>query len=912
VSTPSEARPSWRVELSQDAAREVRAAPPVVRKRLTELLDRLAEEGLPANARSLGDASHEIKVGDAEAIVTLNTQDRWIMVARLTASNSPPARDALRAAHVPPVMSSRLARYLDEVTSDIRTSLRSFRRSPGFVVSVLATLTIAIGGTTTLFGLASTVFNGALPFEDDAELLRLRDRRVTAGGEPRIFNMSPLDFASIREQTSTLDGVAAATGVNHVLTGGEASQRVNVIRVSEGWAGLLGVQPVLGRLFSPEEERLGPEAQVTILSHALWASRFGSDPGVVGRAIGYDGGLLTVVGVLQPRFHYPYDADLWTPWRWDVSDGNAHDLNVVGRMSAGVTLEAVVRDLERIGVGLQQTRPDTNADMFLNAESIRADFIRDDGSVLLALMAAVAFLLLLACVNVTNLFVARFVGRQREVGIRVALGAGRVREIRGFMVETVLLFVGGGALGLALSLWLGDAMAILVPDVMRTQLSMTGLQLNGELLLFSLGLSIIAGAVFGLMAAVKGTRTDVSQVLKEGGRGGSAGGTGVQRLLVVTQLALSLTLLVGAGVLFDHFQRLNADDLGMDVDGLYTLRVSVEQERFAQPDPRLDIVGRLQSALQRVPGVESVAYTTVNPLCCGDWGAPLAVEGRTQPEGATHLIHHRLVGPGYFAATGTPLLRGRDFDATDVPGSPGTVIVDEALADRFWPDEDAVGKRVRIDRAESPWLTIVGVVGDVEEEGDYSETWYLPYTQDPTVRSSENLHFMIRADDPEVLDDARQAVRSVDANLAVYELAVMSSLRAENISQDRLGAAVGSVFGAFGLLLAGLGVFGMLSYNVSTRSREIGTRIALGAHPSQVTGLVLQGAMKLTVAGGVLGLVMAMGLNRVLQGVVFGVEPASPLLLVALTLTLLLAAGIAAAVPALRAARVDPIEAFRD
>jgi len=912
MTSMSEAGPPWGVELSQDAAREVREAPPVVRRYLAELLDRLAEEGLPPGARPLGGASYAIQVGDTEAVITVNTAERRLVVARLTASGRPVARDALRAAHVPPALSSRLARHLDELAADVRTSLRSFRRSPGFVLSVLATLAIATGGATTLFGLASTVFDGALPFENDSELLRLRDRSVTAGGEPRVFNMSPLDFASIREQATTLDGVAAAGGVNHVLTGGDVSQRVNVIRVSEGWAGVLGIEPAVGRLFTAEEARLGPGAQVALISHSLWESRFGSDPGVVGRVVDYDAGVLTVVGVLQPRFRYPYDADMWVPWRWDTSDGSSHDLNVVGRMAAGVTREAVERDLDRIALGLQRARADTNTDLFLNVESLRSDFIRDEGSVLLALMAAVGFLLLLACVNVTNLFVARFVGRQREVGIRVALGAGRVREIRGFMVETVLLFVVGGALGLGLSLWLGDVMGILVPDVMRTQLDMVGVRLSGELLLFSLGLSVTAGLVFGLMAALKGTRTDVSEVLKEGGRGGSARGTGVQRVLVVTQLALSLSLLVGAAVLFDHFQRLNADDLGMEVEGLNTLRVSVEQDRFAQVDARLDIVTRVREAIAGVPGVQGVAYTTVNPLCCGDWGAPLAVEGRTQPEGSSHLIHHRLVGPGYFEATGTPLLRGRDFGPGDVPGSVGSVIVDEALADRFWPTEDAIGKRVRVGRPETEWLTIVGVVGDVQEDGDYSETWYLPYTQDPTARSSENLHFMIRSGDSGVLGAARRAVQEIDPNLAVYQLRTMTSLRAENISQDRIGAAVGSVFAAFGLMLAGLGVFGMLSYSVSTRSREIGTRMALGARPPQVTGLVLKGATKLTLVGGALGLVMAVGLNRLLQVMVFGVETASPVLLLGLSLILLLTSGLAAALPALRAARVDPVEAFKD
>ena len=904
--------PAWRVELSRDAAREVRQAPPVVRRALADLLDRLAASGLPAGVRSLGDRAYEIRSGPVRATVLVDPDERSILVAGMSPAPRPVAQEVLRAAHVPAGWSQRLGRLIDELWSDVRTSSRAIRRSPGFVLSVVATLAVAIGGATALFGLADTVFHAALPFEDGSELLRLRDRRVTASGEPRIFNMSPLDFATIRAQATSLEGVAAATGSNHVLTGGEAAQRVNVLHVSEGWASVLGIRPGLGRLFSEEEERLGRDAQVALLSHTLWETRFGADPGVIGRAVEYDGGTLTVVGVMRPRFRYPYDADLWIPWRWDPTDGTSHDLNVVARMGEGATLESARRDLDRIAAGLQESRPDTNADLFLNAQLLRRDFIREDDRVLVALMAAVGFLLMLACVNVANLFVARFISRRREVGIRVALGAGRVREVRGFVVETVLLFLLGGGVGVVLAAWLGDAVDVLVPDVMRDELAMGGVSVSPSLIAFAVVLSVVAGSVVGVLAALRGTGGRVIQVLRDGGRGSSSGSSRVQRWLVVTQLALSFALLAGAGVLSSHFRQLVADDLGMDLEGLYTLRVSLEQERFAAPEARTAVVDELTRALQAVPGVEAVGYSTVNPLCCGDWGAPLAVEGVEQPEGSTHLIHHRMVGSGYFAAAGIPLLRGRDFDDRERPGSAPTVIVDEALADRFWPGEDPLGKRVRIDRPGADGLTVVGVVGDVDEEGDYSETWYLPCTRDPVARSSENLHFMLRGTDVAVLQAAREAVRSVDTELAVYEQADMTSLRAGNISQDRLGAVLATGFAAFGLLLAALGVFGTLSYNVGTRSREIGTRIALGARPGEVTQLILSGALKLTLVGGVLGLTLAVALTRVLGGLIEGVGSPSPPLLGGLGLVLLGTSLAAAAIPAIRASRIDPVVAFRD
>jgi len=892
---------TWSVELSGDAARVVREAPPVVRGRLAGLLNQLESSGVPENAEPAAGNYLRLRTAGIEALLTVDTQERRILVVRLMEDREHPTRNALRTASLPPVLSTRLARWLEEIGSDVRTSVRSLRRSPGFLLSVLATLAVAFGGTIGLAGLADTVFNGTLPFEEDDRLLRLRDRQVTAGGDPRIFNMSPLNFTTLRDEASSLAGVVAAGGSDHVLTGGEVAQRVNMIQVSEGWLDLLGVSPVLGRPFSAEEERLGPDAQVVLLSYGLWEDRFGGDPGIIGRSITYDGGVLTVVGIMPPRFRYPYDADLWTPWRWDPSNGTSHDFNVVGRMAEGATLASVRSELERIALRLQDARPDTNTDMFLNAESLRGDFIRDEDEVLLALMAAVGFLLLLACVNVTNLFVARFVSRRREVGIRAALGAGRLREIRGFLVEAVVVFGTGGLLGLGLALWLGDVLAVLVPEVMRSQLAMSSLAPTPGLLAFSLAVAVTAGVVFGLLAALKGTRTNVAAVLREGGRGASREGAGVQ-----------LALLVGAGVLFDHFERLRSDDLGFAVEELYTLRVSVGQERFTGVDARLDVVERLTAALAALPETEAVGFSSVNPLCCGDWGAPLDVEGVEQPEGSTHLIHHRYVGSGYFEATGTPLVRGRDFDRRDGPETAPVVIVDEALAERFWPGEDPIGRRVRIDRPGFEWRTVVGVVGDVEEEGDYSETWYLPHRQSPTARGADNLHFMLRAADAAVLDASRRAVTEVDPTLAVYAGRSMASLRSENIAQDRLGATVGLLFAGFGLLLAGLGVFGMLSYNVQSRRREIGTRLALGARPEQVTSLVLGGALKLTAVGGVIGIAAASGLNRLLAGMVFGIETAGPWLLSGLTAVLGLVAVVAALLPALRAARVDPIEVLSD
>ena len=910
--TPSPATP-WRLELSRDAEQSVRSARPVSRGAVVTLLDRLAREGLPRDAVSLED--HDTwRITDPAGVLVVarRREERVLLVVSLAHVEEAPVRDALRLAHLPAAVASRVSEHLIEVGSDVRFALRTFRKRPGFVASVLATLALAIGGTSALFGLINTVFLSALPFEEGDRLLRLRDESVTPSGQVRHFNMSPLNFHAIVERNRVFSGVVAQGGVNLALTGGDVPQRVNGIRVTAGWTEVMGLRPLLGRGFTPEEEARGADAGAAILAHSLWESRYGSDPSVIGREVTYDGGRFSVVGVMSPRFNYPYDAELWMPWTLDATDGLSHDFNVVGRLLPGATLEEARRDLDRIALELESERPDTNAELGLYAETVREDFIEGSDRILVALMASVAFLLLLACVNVTNLLVARFVSRQQEIGIRAALGASRMRQLRQFATETLVLFVLGGAAGLMLTLWLGNALSVLIPENFRTQLDMAGVRLDANVLAFTALLSVGAGLVFGLLAAVRGSRTDVVSVLKDGGRG-TAGRNRVQHVLVVTELALSLTLLAGAGVLFDHFQRLRSDDLGLDIAGLYTVRVSLEQERYQEPEARVAAVSRLREAVAAVPGVEAVGMTTVNPLCCGDWGAPLEVDGfEPLAEGATILIHHRLVGPAYFEATGTELLSGRVFGAQDGPGSPQTVIVDESLAKRFWPGEEALGKRVRVARPGREWRTVVGVVGDVQERGDYSDTWYIPYAQNATDRSAENLHFMIRTASATTLEAVRQAVGEVDPNLPVYGTSTMGDLRTEIISQERLGAIVAGVFAVVGLLLAAFGLFGVLSYAVSTRRREIGTRIALGAERVDVVAMILRQALALSAVGATVGLGTALGLNRLLQSLVAGTRPAGPGMLAIITVTLVLAATLAAAAPAMRAARVDPLTALKE
>jgi len=905
----------WRVELSREAERGLRALADPVRRRVGEALDALEREGLPPAARPHPalERTHTVAVGDHTLLVTARPDRKLFLVARIAPGEADARRALASALPGPGRVWARLAGWASDLATDLRFALRMFRRSPGITVAVLLTLGLGIGGTSSVFGAFHTVYRAALPFEDGERLVRIRSYSVTPEGEQRVYNFPPRDAVAVRERNRTLTGVVAMDGGSLALPTGEGSpERVSAVGVTEGWTELLGVEPRVGRTFTRDEAIAGRDAGVALVAHSLWERRFGGDPGAVGRTLPVEGGDLTVIGVMPPRFNYPYDAEIWTPVRLDPTDFRSHDLNVVGRMRPGVELEAVRADLARIYRNLEEESPGTARADGIHVATSRQDFIRDDGRIVQALLVAVAFFLLLACVNVANLLTAHFVSRRREIGIRAALGAGGGRQLRQFVTETLLLFLAGGALGLLLTGWLGDSLLVLLPNVLRDQLDLGSIGVNGPVLAFGLGVAALAGLLSGIAAAQRASSTDLRGVLHEGSRGASRGGGRFQDGLVVTELALSVVLLLGAGVMFDHFQRLRGQDLGFEPEGVHTLQVTLEGPRYAGVQERWQLVRALEERLGAEPGVEGVGVTSVNPLCCGDWGAAVEIEGRPVPPDGTPLhIHHRYVTPGYFETMGIPVLRGRVFPGADRPEGPLEVMVDASMARRQWPGEDPVGKRVRLHREGAEWRTVVGVVGAIEAEGDYEQGWYLPFYREPTNRSNEILHLMVRLRSDEALAGVREAVREVAPALPVFGVAAMEDLRRETLSQDRLGALMTAVFAAFGLLLATVGLYSLMAYGVSLRRREIGTRIALGASRKGVLGLVMRQAGVLVAVGGVAGVGLALLLNRVLRSMVLGVRMAGPEMVLPLLGILLLVAGGAVLVPAIRAARVDPVRAFR-
>ncbi len=796
---------------------------------------------------------------------------------------------------------------LSGIRGDLQVAVRSLIRAPTFTVAVVLTLTVGLGGSTAILGLVNTVYRSALPFENGEELVRLRSFANAAAGQ-RVYNMSSKDFYSIRDGNRTFEGVVAMDGGSLSILGDDGATRVSAIAVTEGWGELLGLRPALGRLFSAEEEALGADARVALISDAVWERFFGRDPAVLGRPLATASGPFSIVGVLPPRFAYPYEAGVWTPGHLDPSAWQAHSLNVVARLAEGMTAEHATEDMARVFGALKQSQPGTTPDDGVSVVSSREDLIRDSADSLRGLAAAVISLLLLACANVANLLTIRLVDREADTTLRAVLGATKARLIRLAVVESLVLFVAGGLGSILLAALLGRWAGTLIPDVLRTQLDLNEIQLEPTVLVGAMGIAVMAGLLTGGVAALRASKRDLQSALRNQGRGSPGRATGrLQNLLVVSEVSLALVLLVGASVLFQHFQQLRTADLGYRTDDRMTFQLVVDTERYAETGARAALLVELEDRVRALPQVIEVGITSVNPLCCGDWAAPIRIEGRTPPADAPPLlIHHGLVTSTYFEAMAMPILRGRNFGPQDAPDAPPVVIVDEALATRFWPGEEALGKRLGLDREGRPQRTVVGIVPTTIRQGDYTESWYLPLSQEPTGSSAEIIHVMIHQRDEGALRAAREVVAEIDPTLAAFGASTLAALRDETIGQDRIGAILASLFAGIGLLLACLGLYGLLAYRVALQTREIGTRLALGAQASQVVFLIFGRSLRLLGAGVVVGTGFALFLNRVLANTVPGVEMASLRQIAGLILLVTLSAMLASLLPAMRAARLDP------
>jgi predicted permease len=807
---------------------------------------------------------------------------------------------------------------MQTLLQDLRYGIRMLAKSPGFTAVAVLTLALGIGANTSIFSVVNTVLLAPLPYKDSGRLV------MVWGTNPRekIFPVSPAVFSTWKAENHLFEQIAASTDDLDTITGSGEPEMVIGYDFSADYFHVLGAKPELGRTFLPEEDRPGGP-NVAVLSDNIWRRRFSADPSIIGKTIQLGNAPFTVVGVMPPSFRYPDKVEIWTPLALPASaSANWKDryLRVIARLKPGVTLDEAQAQMSALAERLAREHPDTNTGEGVLLNPLRQQIAGDIRTPLLVLLGAVGFVLLIACVNVANLLLARAAAREREIAIRTALGAGRLRLLRQMLTESALLSLAGGAAGLLLAYWSTGFLLSLFPNNIAN-LSIPTVQaipIDARVLAFTIAATLLTGFLFGLVPALRSSRLDVNQTLKESGRTPMAGSRErrFRNVLVVAEIALSFVLLIGAGLLIKSFSRLTQGDLGFRTDNILALEAFPSPAKYPEKEPEKlrAYVDRSVENLRAIPGVESAGAINFLPLT-GFWGLQeFTVEGRpAPPKGQEPTADNRVVTPDYFKTMGIPLQRGRAFVTADGPDSPHVAIISASLARRFWNGEDPVGKRLNLgDSAKPDWNEIVGVVGDVHSFGleeKLHDDLYRPFSQVyfPIVA------FTVRAkgDPAQITAAAKAAIWAVNPEQPFYKVIAMETLAAESIALRRVSMLLLTVFSSIALLLAAIGIYGVLSYAVAQRTHEMGIRAVLGAQQRDVLRLVLGDGMRLALAGLAIGLAASLALTRLMVSLLYGVGAADPLTFAGVAALSTGVALLACYLPARRAMRVDPMVALR-
>jgi predicted permease len=797
---------------------------------------------------------------------------------------------------------------------DLRRGFRTLVKSPGFSVAAIVVLALGIGANTAIFSVVNGVLLQPLPFPDSARLVRIWHTPPQSGFPGlRTFAVSPANFLDWERQSRSFEGMALIrfTGLN--LTGGASPEALSAAQVTSDFFSVLRARAVLGRTFNKPETEPGAEP-TAVLSHDLWKTRFGGDPAIVGRDIRLDDRLYRVIGVMGPRVRLPEFAQLWIPYDWTPEQramrGN-HNCLVVARLKPGVERGAAQTEMSVISDRLARQYPEEDAGWGALVVPLREDLVADVKPVLLVLLGAVGFVLLIACANIANLVLARTLGRRRELAVRSALGATRGRLVQQLLSETLLLSLAGGALGLFLARFGVDAIvAFLADDLPRS----AEVALDARVLAFTFVLAVATGVLAGIVPAWRLTRGDVAGPLRQGaGRTVGEGdpGSRTRGLLVVSEVALSLVLLVGAGLMVRSLWLLQRVDPGFDSRNVVTMHVDLPKSKYAEPARQHAFVAQLLERLRAVPAVEAAGAVSDLPLT-GNQNWPIAIEGRPAPPVAEQPnVVTSIVAGDYFRALRIRLVDGRLFTPADTADTPAVILVSESMAKRFWPGESALHKRLTTAFFPGP-REVVGIVADLKQQGlevrEPVSAMYLPESQFPF----RGIDLAIRTTSPGVAAAAVSAVRALDSDLPVLRVGSLEAIRMGSISRQRFGMILLAGFAGLALLLAAVGISSVLAYSVRRRRREIGIRIALGARTSDVLRMVIVQGMRPALLGMAVGVAGALALGRVLSSLIFGIRASDPATFAAVAVLLGAIAVLACFVPARRAAGVSPTVALRD
>jgi putative ABC transport system permease protein len=810
---------------------------------------------------------------------------------------------------------------MDNLLKDFRYGIRSLLKHRGFSLIAVLTLALGIGANTAIFSVVNAVLLRALPFPESDQLVMIWEDASFAGF-PR-NTPAPANYADWKSQSQSFAEMAALSTRGFNVTGDGEPEKVEGYGVTANFLPMLGVKPAAGRVFSADEDKPGA-AKVVMLSHGFWQRRYGAEQSVIGRQLLLNGEKYTVIGVMPKDFQFMESwIGLWVPLALsseELAQRNSHYLTVVARMKPGVTVAQADADIHTVQKRISQDHQAEAGPISAYVMPLRDQFAGDVRRPLLVLLVAVAFVLLIACGNIANLLLSRAAGRRREIAVRTALGASRSRIVRQLLIESVLLATAGGVCGLLLASLSFGFLERLVPDSLAFS---ARLSLDLKVLGFTLLMALLTSVIFGLAPAFQASRIDLNEALKQGGgrSGLQSGGNRLRSVMVVTELALALVLLVGAALLIQTFLKLREQYSGLRAENVLTMRTTLPRTKYREHAQRTAFYDQVLERVKSLPGVTNAGYSTTVPLEWKGGTSGFYPEGRTLEEakasGLSFDANHRQVSSDYLATMGIPLQAGRHFTDGDHDKSLPVVMINETLARQYWPGESALGKRLKIGDPDNPapWLTVVGIAGDVRQMGvdePVKAELYLPYRQfkDQPWFAPRDLVIRTKADPLALVASVREQVHQVDPDQPIANVRTMDQVLGEQTSSRRLGMTLLTIFAGLALLLSSLGIYGVLAYFVVQHTQEIGVRLALGAQRRDIFALILKKGMSLTLIGVAIGLFASFALTRLMTSLLFGVSTTDPSTYVLITGVLGLVALCACCLPARRATRVDPLVAL--